>query len=328
ESKIKDAGIPLLMPDRPRPIRSPAHIARLRKLFRGYDLVHVQLFPAQLWVALAAITMGKSAPILFTTEQNTHNTRRDIPAFHPIDRLMYSRYDHIAAISDGTRDAMTTYLPETAGRISVVHNGIDPRRFTESGSPEERAQLFPQVPATTPLLLCIGRLEPQKDFPNLLRAFAQVPSAHLAIVGIGPLQAELEALAQTLAIQDCVHFLGRRNDIPALLRNADGYVQASKWEGFGIAAVEAMASGLPLVITDVPGLREVVADAGMHVPSGNPDALAGAINRLLTSVDQRDRLSRRARERAQMFSIGASADAYKSLYERLLIGRQSVKNRA
>lgn len=321
ENKIKDAGIPLLMPDRPRPIRSPAHIVRLRKLFRDYDLVHVQLFPAQLWVALAAMTMGKSAPILFTTEQNTHNTRRDIPAFRPIDRLMYSRYDHIAAISDGTLDAMVAYLPETASKISVVHNGIDPRRFTDSGSPEERAQLFPQVPATSPLLLCIGRLEPQKDFPNLLRAFAQVPNAHLAIVGIGPLQPELEALAQTLAIQDRVHFLGRRNDIPALLRNVDLYVQASKWEGFGIAAVEAMASGLPLVITDVPGLREVVADAGIHVPSGNPDALAVAINNLLATPAQCETLSHRARERSRAFSIATSADAYKVLYEKVLAKR-------
>ncbi len=317
ETKIRDAGIPLLMPDRPRPIRSPAHILRLRKLFREYDLVHVQLFPAQLWVALAAISSGKSAPLLFTTEQNTHNTRRDIPAFRPVDRLMYSRYQHIAAISDGTRDALVAYLPETAGKISVVHNGIDPRRFTEPGSPEERTRLFPQVPASAPLLLCIGRLEPQKDFPNLLRAFARVPDAHLAVVGIGPLQPELEALAQTMAIRDRVHFLGKRDDIPALLRNADLYVQASKWEGFGIAAVEAMASGLPLVVTDVPGLREVVADAGVHVPSGDPDALAGAINALLTDPTQHETLSRRARERSRAFSITASADAYRTLYEKL-----------
>lgn len=317
ETKIRDAGVPLLLPDRPRPIRSPAHVVRLRRLMRGYDLVHVQLFPAQLWVALAAMSLGKSAPLLFTTEQNTHNTRRDIRAFRPVDRRMYSRYDHIAAISDGTRDAMIAYLPETANKVSVVHNGIDPRRFTESGSPEERSRLFPQVPVNASLLLCIGRLEPQKDFPNLLRAFAKVPDAHLAIVGVGPLQAELEALARTVAVADRLHFLGRRDDIPALLRNADVYVQASKWEGFGIAAVEAMASGLPLVITDIPGLREVVRGAGVRVPSGEPDTLAVAINTLLASPARRDALSRQARERSRAFSIAASAEAYGVLYEKL-----------
>ncbi|MBC7804845.1 MAG: glycosyltransferase [Akkermansiaceae bacterium] len=316
ETNIRDAGVPLLMPDRPHPIRSPSHIARFRRMIGGYDLVHVHLFPAQLWIALAALTQGRSAPILFTTEHNTHNTRRNVRAFRLVDRLMYSKYDHIAAISEGTRDAMATYLPETASKISVVHNGIDPRRFTGSGSPEERACLFPQIPITAPLLLCIGRLEPQKDFPNLLWAFAQVPDAHLAVIGTGPLQAELEALAQTLAIPTRVHFFGRRNDIPALLRNADVYVQASEWEGFGIAAVEAMASGLPLVITDVQGLREVVADAGIRVPRGKPDALADAIRKLLATPAQRQALSKRARERSQIFSIAATADAYKELYER------------
>ncbi len=325
EEEIKNAGIPLLMPSRPHPFRSPAHVPRLQKLFAGYDLVHVQLFPAQLWAVLAAQMMGKTAPILLTTEHNTHNTRRNIPALRSLDRWMYRRYAHIAAISDGTRDALVEHLPETAGKISVIHNGIDLQRFTEPGSPDDRARLFPQVPVSSPLLLCIGRLEPQKDFPNLFRAMTKVPGVHLAIVGVGSLQAELQELSRALALAERVHFLGQRNDIPALLRNADLYVQASAWEGFGIAAVEAMASGLPLVITDVAGLREVVSDAGVRVPPGDPDSLARALTDLLADERRRADLSRRARTRAQSFTIATCAGAYRQLYEKLVLERLPLK---
>lgn len=325
EEEIKRAGIPLLMPTRTYPFRSPAHIPRLRTLFQGYDLVHVQLFPAQLWAVLAAMTIGNSAPVLLTTEHNTHNTRRNIPALRAMDRWMYSRYAHIAAISDGTRDALVEYLPETADAISVIHNGIDPQRFTEPGSAEERSRLFPQVPASSPLLLCIGRLEPQKDFPNLFRAMRKLPDVHLAIVGVGSLQAELQTLSRTLTLSERVHFLGQRNDIPALLRNADLYVQASAWEGFGIAAVEAMASGLPLVITDVSGLREVVAEAGVRVPPSDPEALSRAVSDLLADEEKRFELAHQARERAQLFTVSTCADAYTKLYEKLIVEKTALK---
>ena len=316
EAKIRDTGATLLLPDKRLAIRSPAQIPRLRQLFRGYDLVHVQLFPAQLWVAIAGVSLGKAAPALLTTEQNTHNGRRDVPALKPIDRWMYARYAGIAAISDGTRDALIAYLPETAGKIMVVPNGIDLRRFTQTGSLAERAALFPQVPASVPILLSVGRLEAQKDFGTLVRAVALVPDAHLCIVGDGHLRTPLETLARTLGIAGRVHFLGKRNDIPALLRNADMYTQSSAWEGFGIAAVEAMASGLPLVVSDVPGLREVVGDAVVTVAPASPEAFAGAVNGLLKNAPRRAALSRLARARAARFSIAETARGYADMYGR------------
>ena len=314
EDAVRSANVPLLLPEKPMPIRSPAHIPRLAKLFPGFDIVHVHLFPAQLWAVCAATTLGKSAPVLVTTEHNTHNGRRGNPLLRPVDAAMYARYARIAAISDATRDALTAYLPATAAKISVVTNGIDTARFAQTGSAAERATLFPNVSATASLLLSIGRLEVQKDFPTLLRAVALVPNAHLAIIGDGVLRGDLEALAAFLGIRERVRFLGKRGDIPALLRNADLYVQPSLWEGFGIAAVEAMASGLPVVASDVPGLREVVGDAGVLVKKGSADGFASAMNRLLADADARTVLSQKARARAESFTIEACQRAYQTFY--------------
>ena len=314
QSKIHDAGIPLLLPDRAVPIRSPVHIFRLRRLFTGFDVVHVHLFPAQLWAVLAAKSLGKSAPVLVTTEHNTYNSRRSVPVFRSVDAAMYAAYTRIAAISEATKTDLAAYLPATASKIAVVTNGINPRRFTQAGSPEERAALFPDIPAGALVLLSVGRLEPQKDFPTLLRAVAIVPEAHLFVIGAGRLSESLEALARFLGIAGRVRFLGLRDDIPALLRNADVYGQSSAWEGFGIAAVEAMASGLPLVITDVPGLREVVGNAAIAVPTANPEAFAGALRELAANPAKRRELGERGRERAALFTIEASANAYAALY--------------
>lgn len=314
EAVITGAGVPLLLPERVLAIRSPAHIFRLRRLFRGFDIVHVHLFPAQLWAFLAAASLGKSAPVLVTTEHNTYNSRRGIPAFRPVDAAMYVAYRRIAAISDATKTDLAAYLPATTPRIAVVTNGITLSRFAQTGSPIERTAVFPGIPAEAFLVLSVGRLEPQKDFAILLRAVALVENTHLVIVGTGYLLAPLQELTRLLGITERVHFFGGRDDVPALLRNADAYAQSSAWEGFGIAAVEAMASGLPLVITNVPGLREVVGNAGIAVPPANPQALADALRALTNDTVKRSELGEIGRERAATFTIDRCANAYAVLY--------------
>lgn len=287
---------------------------------REVDIVHVQLFPAQLWAAVAATRLGKKAPVLVTTEQNTYNRRRDIPLLRPVDAWMYQRYTRIAAITDATADALIKYLPETRAKTVVIPNGIALERFRDiTVTAEDRTNRLPDIPATAPLLASIGRLETQKDVPTLLRALAQLDGVHLALIGDGPLRPELEALAKELNITDRAHFLGRREDVAILLRLADLYVQSSAWEGFGIAAVEAMASGLPVVHSDVPGLREVVSEsAGVRCPPSDPIALANAIRSLLGDTAKRATLSKNARERATMYRIENSVAAYLELYRDVL----------
>jgi glycosyltransferase involved in cell wall biosynthesis len=136
----------------------------------------------------------------------------------------------------------------------------------------------------------------------------------------------MQALGTSLGIRERVHFLGRRPDVASLLKMADVYVQCSHFEGFGIAAVEAMATGLPVVASAVPGLSDVVGDAGLLVPPGDAGALAAALRRVVESEDLRNDLRRKSLVRAKQFSIQQCADAYLSLYDSLIRATKAAKN--
>ncbi len=116
------------------------------------------------------------------------------------------------------------------------------------------------------VLLYVACLEPQRDHANLSRALAQIPDADLVLAGDGSLRAQLEAQAENLGVRSRVHFLGRRMDVAELLKMADIYVHPAAFEGFGIAAAEALTAGKPVVAGDVPGLAQVVGDATILVP--------------------------------------------------------------
>ena len=168
------------------------------------------------------------------------------------------------------------------------------------------------------VLLYVARLEPQKDHASLLRALSQIPDADLVLAGDGSLRAELEAQAEMLGLARRVHFLGRRKDVAALLKMADIYVHPAAYEGFGIAAAEAMAAGKPVVASNVPGLAQVVGDAGILVPPADPATLATEVCNLISSPDRRQQLSRAAVERGRTFSIENTVAAYLDLYRSVL----------
>ena len=147
---------------------------------------------------------------------------------------------------------------------------------------------------------------------------ANIPDADLMLVGDGEMRPQLERLAETLGIAQRVHFLGRRKDVPELLKMADIYVHPPAVEGFGIAAAEALAAGKPIVATNVPGLAQVVADAGILVPPGDPASLAKEVNKLMESPTRRQQLSRAAVERGRQFSIEKTVAAYIDLYRSVL----------
>lgn len=138
----------------------------------------------------------------------------------------------------------------------------------------------------------VGRLDVIKDQATLIRAAAKLRSRkelELWLVGAGPRNAELRALAATLGIADSVVFWGGRSDVAELLGGIDVYAfSTTRDEGFGIAVIEAMAAALPIVASDVPACREVLADgtAGILVPAGDAEAMAQVLERLIGLPEQ------------------------------------------
>jgi glycosyltransferase involved in cell wall biosynthesis len=308
ERELRDRGIPFL-PTAQGGIYSSGHILSLARQISKFDMVQVYLFPAQLFTPLAAALARAKTPLVLA-EGSTHH-RRKKSWLRPLENWTYSRYAAIACASDAIAASLRSWVPAADGKIVVIPNGIDVQVF-------ERAASVPReslgINNWTYLLLYIARLEPSKEHGTLIDALTQIPNAELILVGDGILRGQLEAQARSLGVAERVHFLGRRSDIAALLKTADIYVHPSANEGFGIAAAEAMAAGRPVVAANVPGLAQVVGDAGVLVPPRDPVRLAGEILRLIDSPERRAQLSQAAAERGRQFSIEKTVAAYIDLY--------------
>jgi glycosyltransferase involved in cell wall biosynthesis len=294
-------------------IYSPAHVLSLRRHIHKFDVIQTYLFPAQLFAPLAVMLEGSKVPLVLS-EQTTHHRRKKM-WLHPLETWMYSRYAAIACASEGIATSLTAWVPGVGNKITVIPNGIDVQTF-ERAIPVARSSVG--INNGNCVLLYVARLEPQKDHANLLRALAQIPDADLVLAGDGSLREQLEDQAEALGVAPRVHFLGRRNDVAELLKMADIYVHPAAFEGFGIAAAEALTAGKPVVASNVPGLAQVVGDAGILVPPGDAATLAAEVRTLITSPHRRQQLSQAAVERGRQFSIENTVAAYIDLYRSVL----------
>ena len=222
--------------------------------------------------------------------------------------------------------AERTGLPPSA--IHVLANGVDTVKFCPTtDKPAIRRQL--KLPEHAPAIMVAARLAPEKDLGTLLRAFAQVhravPSAELWFIGDGPERPGLQSLGHDLGISSQVRFIGQRNDVDQFLKAADVFVLSSLSEGLSVALIEAAASGLPIVATDVGGNCEVVKapESGRLVPVGNPPALAASLIEILQSEPLRVQMGQASRAIAlEKFGIAQMTDRYVALYEDAIRRRQ------
>jgi glycosyltransferase involved in cell wall biosynthesis len=222
---------------------------------------------------------------------------------------MFRQFAAIAAISEATRQALADHTGRDPRSLSVVLNGVDERQF---GSIAKRAA---EVSLADPKILTVGSLTTVKDQATAIRAVALLENGRISIVGEGPQRGALEALAAELGVRERVQFLGIRLDIPQLIAAADIYVQTSRWEGFCLAVVEALAGGLPCVASRVAGLQEVIGPAALFFEAGNARELAACLRTLCDSQEQRSALAALGIERARKFSLSACAVGYENLYK-------------
>jgi glycosyltransferase involved in cell wall biosynthesis len=238
------------------------------------------------------------------TLHNVVPPNRDIPRLHrAILRVTLSRAHRLIAVSEAVARSARVSLGSLR-RLVVVRNGVDLARFDDPCLPSRDAMRRALgLPPDAPVALCVARLSPEKDVAAFLEAAALVPetAANFLVAGDGPLRPSLEQQIELLRLKDRARLLGARQDIPALLRAADVLCVPSREEGLGLAAVEAMASGLPVVATRVGGLPEVVTDGetGLLVAPGDRAALAAALTGLLSSPAYARRLGEAGRARAR-----------------------------
>lgn len=237
----------------------------------------------------------------------------DRPLGRLYDWLLFGRFPtgHIAN-SFATRETLLRSVPWLRKeRVTVIYNGIDAERFERS----ERAATG--VPDGALTFGFIGRVEKRKGIYDLAGAWPTVAgtldTAHLIIVGKGP---DSTAAKKIFGAAPRVHWLGFRNDIPALLRSIDIAVVPSHWEGFGLVALEALATGIPVIGTTASSLPEIVRDGleGRLVPPKNPGALAATMIELANDRDARTRLGAAGYLRArQAFPLEKMLDRYEEV---------------
>jgi N-acetyl-alpha-D-glucosaminyl L-malate synthase BshA len=202
--------------------------------------------------------------------------------------------------------------------VEVIPNFVDPRVYDRAAHPQA-ASLF--APPGTPVLMHISNFRPVKNVVDVVRIFARVraelPSV-LVMVGDGPDRAAAEHEARTLGIDDRVFFLGKIDAVAPLLAGADLFLLPSDRESFGLSALEALASGVPVIGTKLGGLPEVVIDGetGVLCAAGDVEGMAGASIDILKDRPRWERMSRRAADDArERFSIDAIVAQYEEFYE-------------
>jgi glycosyltransferase involved in cell wall biosynthesis len=208
------------------------------------------------------------------------------------------------------------HVPAT--RVSVIDNGVDTSRFDSADGSRIRDEL---KLGRSPLIVSVARLDDEKGGEWLLRAFPMVdPEAHLALVGEGPRLDAWRALSVKLGIAERVHFLGLRLDVEKILAASSVVVCPSVCdEGFGLAVVEGMAAGKPLVVTDSGPMPEIMGGAGLAVPKKDPTALANAIGTLLRNDLLRRKLGETGRLRARsLYGMDRFVEQLLSVYRRHL----------
>lgn len=283
------------------------HLRALRSLLKELrpDVVHTHSSKAGVLGRLASKTTGIGARVhtphtfAFLFDAMFSSAKRRL--FRTIESQLGRHTHRLVAVSESERATIAESGVVDARRVRVVPNGVDPAPFL-GVAPVPRESL--EVPADAPLLATIGLLNVAKGQDIALHALAQpeAAAAHLLIVGHGEEREALGALAAELRLEDRVHFLGWRDDVPGLLAACDGLLLPSRWEGMPYIVLEAMAAGLPVVATRVDGARELVTEGvnGTLAEIGEPADLARAIGRLLAGgPEQRAALGRASRERVE-----------------------------
>jgi len=300
---------PVVIPELGRaihPARDLMALIKLVRLFRALrpDIVHTHTAKAGTLGRLAA--RFARVPVKIHTFHG-HVLEGYFPrpvtrAFLEIERRLARTTDRLVTVSPRLKAQLLAMGIGRPEQVEVVPLGLDLERFrrAQPASPTLRPSLG--LAEGAPLLGIVGRLVPIKDHVTLFRALARLHAegriAHLAVVGDGEERVRLEGLARSLGLGLQIHFLGWRVDLETILGELDVVICASRNEGTPVALIEAMATGTPVLSTEVGGVADLVTHGltGWLVSPGDPDAMARGIRHLLDDGPLRGRLAAAGRE--------------------------------
>ena len=281
------------------------------------DVVQAFLF----WANIAARLIGRLLPQSRVISSYHDEIVSEGPLNRMIDRFTMKWTQYLVCCSQAVQRSLERRIAGTSKPVVVIPFGVEANRFGDSAT---GGRTNPSDPGL-PVLGTVCRLvEPKKGLAYLLRAVAELereqgkPVCRLMIVGEGPAEGELRVLSNQLNIADRVEFMGTRRDIPALLSQMDVFVLPSLYEGFGIAILEAMAAGKPVIATTVGGIPEFVehGHSGLLVSPGDSKTLAEAIKEVIAHPEQAKIMGRNGQAHVRKhYAIESVVRRHEDLYE-------------
>jgi len=296
-----------------RGLRRAWHLRQLIQQDR-IDLVHSWLFIANGYAA-AATLLGR-AQSLVTSARNCKVQGRGSQL---VNAIAFRGSDAIVVNSGDVADYIRRHYAAPRARVHVIVNGVDTERFHPAPAPADRSGAC---------IVTIGRMVQQKNQALFLQAASEVarvlPDSRFLIVGEGPLRGDLERQIAKLGLGERVVLAGERRDTDAILRQASLFWLTSRWEGMPNTVLEALASGVPAIATEVGGTGEIIRHGvdGFLVPSGEVAGFVRHSVELLQNPLRREQLAANARQRAEVFSPKRMAETFEALYDAILDGRR------
>ena len=297
---------------------------RLGRLLRWerVSLLHCHQYTSFFYGALASL-FSPATRVLFTEHGRAYP---DIVSLKRrlANRVLVRLADGMTCVSNAVKQALVTLEGLPAERIEIIYNGVDTQRYAVFTLSRQALHAELGIAGEDLIVGTVGRLDPVKDHPMLLRAFARVhariPRTHLVIVGDGAMRDTLEQLARALRIEHAVSFLGFRSDVPRLLGLYDVFALSSHNEGMPVTILEAMSAAVPVVATAVGDNPYVVVDGitGIICPPEDAASFADALTSLLEDPSKRQRMGNAGRQRVlREFTAERMAHNYWQVYEML-----------
>lgn len=311
-------------------VRTPV-APRMRAILRSLpaDVVHAHLPPPLSAHYAADVAKQRGLPLVIT-----YHCDVEIPSVAgSLLEAVYRRSLGESTLRSAAKVIVTTKTYAATSRAIwrhnpvVIPNAVDVHRFhPDLDGREVRARL--KLHPDRPVVLLVGRIVPHKGVEHFIEAARSLPGVELLVAGEGSSLESMEHLARSLGVQDRIRFLGRvsQENLPKLYAACDVFVlpSVSRLEAFGIVALEAMASAKPVVVADIPGVREVIDDGrdGLLADPVNPQDLAAKIERLLADPALRAEMGKRGREKVlASFTQERVADQVLEVYRSVLDAR-------
>ena len=307
---------------------------KLRNIVRKEDpdLFHGWMYHGNLAASIGSMMSRRSSPVVWSIHHSLHDLNNETRQTRWTVRVLALISSRTAAISYCSRVSADQHekIGFDANKRVIIPNGIDCDEFHPSNSAKEKLSRMLHVPKERFIVGNIARFHAMKDQVRLVEAIKRLLQEGYDVQGLfigeGHKNGAVQDRARELDIEDRISIFGIRNDIPSVVPGMDVYALTSAWgEAFPLAVAEAMASGVPAVVTDVGDCSWLVGDTGIVVPPRDTEAIVAALKRMLDlASEERKALGREARKRvSEKFSLRQYVTKHQEIYEATLARRKS-----